>query len=92
MQTDKKTTRLLPVAMLALATVEFDYIFRPWGQLKREIEIRVDQHLGTVSFYDGLGLPIHLKDLSYQEIEHMLTVLSLNQQLNLHERLDNPPF
>jgi hypothetical protein len=82
------TPHLVHVAALALITVECDLLFPRWSDSKREIEIRTDLDLGTVTFYDGLGLPLSLNTITPRETQHMYNYLALNHELNQLHRLN----
>ena len=75
------------LAALALLIIEGpDYVFPPRHDSDRQLEIRLDHHTGTVTFYDHLGLPVPVSRIKKHEFWHMFNHLFLQMQL------DNQPF
>ena len=79
--------RLEHLAALALVVIDGpDYYFTNVGSTRKEIELRIDHNMGSVSFYDRLGLPIPITEIEKSEIKKMFDRLFLQVQL------DNRPY
>jgi hypothetical protein len=82
--------RLEHVAALALLLDQPDYLFPRIANMRREIEIRMDHDLGTVRFYDHLGLPLPISEIRKHEVWAMFNRLFLKmQQDNQPDYLNN---
>jgi hypothetical protein len=79
--------RLEHLAALALVVIDGpDYYFHDVGSTRQEIEIRIDHDMGSVRFYDRLGLPIPISEIKKTEIKRMFNRLFLQVQF------DNRPY
>lgn len=79
--------RLEHLAALALMAIDGpDYYFSDVGSTRKEIELRLDHDMGSVSFYDRLGLAIPISEIKKTEIKKMFNRLFLQVQL------DNRPY
>ena len=74
--------RLEHVAALALLLDQPDYLFPRIANMRREIEIRMDHELGTVRFYDHLGLPLPISQINEHEVWSMFNRLFCQMQLD----------